>query len=139
MAKVAQLKRNDLVYPELSYAIVGCAYDVFNELGGGLKEKVYQNGMAVCFRIKKIKFTEQLPFQIKFKEETVGSRFLDFLVDDKIIVELKRGKHFTKGHFDQVMEYLKFSKLKLAILINFASDTVYFKRIVNLNEPIVHS
>jgi GxxExxY protein len=91
--------------------------------------------MAVCLRNKNVKFSEQVPHQIKYKEENIGKRFFDFLVDDKIIVELKRGRYYSKAHFDQVLEYLKISKLKLALLINFGNEKVIVKRIVNLNEP----
>jgi GxxExxY protein len=127
MGKIGQLKRSDLVYPELSFEIVGCAYSVFNELGGGLKESVYQKAMAINFRNKKWNYKEQF-----YSGEKIGKRFLDFLIDEKVIVELKRGGRYSKAHIDQVFEYLKISNLQLAILINFGSDSVIFKRIVNI-------
>lgn len=128
----ATLKRNDLVHPELSYEIVGCAYDVYNQLGDGLKEIVYQKAMAICFRKKGLEFKEQVYFEIKFEEETVGKRFLDFVVKEQVVVELKRGGKYSKAHIEQVVEYLKIKNLQLAILINFANDGVITKRIVNL-------
>ncbi len=83
-----QLKRNDLVYPELSYEIVGCAYEVFDALGPGHAEKTYQKAFAVALKKKEIQFKEQVYYSVKFKDEIVGKGFLDFEVDSKVIVEL---------------------------------------------------
>ena len=63
------LRRDDLVYPELSYEIVGCAYEVWDELGPGHAEKFYQKAMAIALKNKKIKFEEQKYFNLKFKNE----------------------------------------------------------------------
>jgi GxxExxY protein len=79
----AEVKRQDLVYPEESYLVVGCAYDVFNELGAGHPEKYYQRALAVVFEKKKIPFREQVYFPLKFKEKIIGKTFFDFLVYDK--------------------------------------------------------
>ena len=131
MSKVI-LHREDLVYPELSYAIVGCAYEVFNELGPGHAEKNYQKAFAYIFTEKKIPFKEQVYYPLTFKGKVIGRNFLDFLVDDKVIVELKKNGAFSKTNIDQVLNYLKVSNLKLAILLNFTSDGIKFKRIVNI-------
>ena len=127
-----QLKRNDLVYPELSYEIVGCAYEVFDELGFGHAEKTYQKAFAVALKKKEILFKEQVHYSVKFKDEIVGKGFLDFEVDGKIIVELKKNVHFSKSHLEQVLNYLKISDLKLGILITFSNDGLKYKRIVNI-------
>ncbi len=66
---ISTLKRTDLVYPELSFIIVGCAYEVFNELGPGHTEKNYQRALAVVYEGKKIKFKEQMYYPLKFKIE----------------------------------------------------------------------
>jgi GxxExxY protein len=125
--------RDDLVYPELSYIIVGCAFEVWNEIGPGHSEKVYQKAFAVMLKSKQLPFKEQVYYSLKFKEETVGRAYLDFLVDDKIVIELKKDLPFTRAHIDQVLHYLKLSKLKLALLINFTKREVKFKRIVNMD------
>ena len=130
------LLRKDLIYPELSFQIVGCAYEVFNELGPGHTEKNYQRAFAVVFEDKKMKFQEQVYYALKFKDRIIGKSFLDFLVEDKIIVEIKKDETFTKTHIDQVLNYLKISKLELAILLNFTPQGVKFKRIVNINQNI---
>lgn len=128
----APVNRNDLLYPELSYEIVGCAYDVHNELGGGLLEKVYQKAMSVGFEKRGLSFSEQVHYPITYDGEKVGSGFFDFLVEEKVVVELKRGSHFSRSHIHQVLAYLKQSDLQLGILIHFGLEEVRFKRIINI-------
>lgn len=77
-------------------------------------------------------FKEQVPFNIKFKEEIIGRYFLDFLIDGKIILEIKKETNFKKRNIQQVFGYLKKTNLKLGLLVNFTKDGVKFKRILNL-------
>jgi len=77
------IRKEDLVYPELSYDIVGCAYEVWDELGPGHLEKVYQKSLAIAFREKGLTFSEQIQYPVKFKSELVGKGILDFLVEEK--------------------------------------------------------
>ncbi len=123
--------KTDLVYPELSYKIIGCAYDLFNEAGGGHKESVYQKGLGFSFNKQKLNFKEQVYFPVTFNDVVIGRNYFDFLLDDKIVVELKSLNKFTKAHYDQVLNYLNVSGLKLALLITFASDEVRYKRVIN--------
>ena len=129
------VRRDDLVYPELSYQLVGYAYEVFDELGPGHSEKTYQKAYAVMLRNNNHKFFEQVYYPVRFKDEIVSKGFLDFSIDGKIIVELKKDVPFSKTYIEQVLDYLKRSKLKLAILINFTQEGVKFRRIVNVNQP----
>jgi GxxExxY protein len=127
------LKRKDLIYPELSYKIIGCAFDVYNSLGSGHHERYYQRALAEAFSNENLKFQQQISFPLKYKNKIIGRGFLDFLVENKIIVEIKKSDKFSKSHIDQVVEYLKMSNLKLAILINFGKQGVTFRRIVNFS------
>lgn len=128
----ATLERNDLLYPELSYKIVGCAFEVFKEIGPGHLEKIYQRALAIAFRKAGLNFIEQPRYDLNFQNERVGYGFLDFLVEEKIIVELKRGKTYLNKEVDQVVDYLKTSNLKLGIIIRFTSEGARFKRLINL-------
>ena len=132
MARV-EVKKKDLLYPELSYEIIGCAFEVFNELGSGHSEKYYQKALSICFRQAPLNFQEQAYYPLKFKNEIVGKNFLDFVVENKIVVEIKKDVRYSKSHIDQVLRYLKTSNLKLAILINFGKEGVTYKRIVNID------
>jgi GxxExxY protein len=127
-----KLVREDLLYPELSYQIIGCAYDIYNELGPVHQEKYYQRALAQILKQRNIPFEEQVYSPLKFQGKVIGKLFLDFLIEKKVIVELKKGNYYSKRHIDQVLEYLRTSNLQLAIIINFGSDKVSYKRIVNL-------
>lgn len=127
----ATANRKDLLYPDLSYEIVGCAYEVHSELGGGLLEKVYQKAMVAALKERMLNYKEQVYYPIIFKGEKIGSGYFDLLVEDKVVVELKRTKHFSRKQFEQVYAYLNQSKLELGILINFGLEDVRFKRVIN--------
>ncbi|MDP3014876.1 MAG: GxxExxY protein, partial [bacterium] len=101
------LKRNDLLYPELSYEIIGAAFDVYNLLGEGHHEKYYQKALAEALTNKELKFKQQLSCSLNYRGKILGKRFLDFLVENKIIIEIKKGNKFSKQHIDQVLDYLK--------------------------------
>lgn len=127
------LKRKDLILPELSYTIIGCAFDVDNELGQGNPEKYYQGALAHAFARKGLKFQEQVYCKVIYAQKVIGKRFLDFLIEDKIIIEIKKDNRYAKTHIDQVLDYLKLNQLKLALLINFGNAGVQFKRVVNFS------
>lgn len=127
--------RQDLVYPELSYQLVGCAYEVFNELGFGFHEKYYQRAYAIALKNKNILFTEQLYHKLEFQDKLIGKAFFDFFVEEKVVMELKKDNRFSKQHVDQVLEYIKRKDLKLALLFNFTRNGVVYKRFINVNQP----
>lgn len=126
------LIKKDILYPELSYQIMGCAFDVYNEIGPGYHEKYYQRALAEAFKEKGINFAEQVYTPLKYKDSVIGKQYLDFLAENCVIVELKKGNIFSKKHIDQVINYLKTKNLQLAILINFTNTGVVSKRIVNI-------
>ena len=128
------LRRQDLIHPELSYKIIGCAFDVYNSLGSGHHEKYYQRALAEAFSEQKLGFKQQVHFHLTFKGKIIGRNFFDFLVENKIVVEIKKSERFSKTNVNQVMEYLRLSNLELAILINFGSQGVIFKRIINIKK-----
>ncbi|MDQ3046328.1 MAG: GxxExxY protein [Bacteroidota bacterium] len=128
-----ELKRKDLLYPELSFKIIGCAFSVHNEIGYGFKEIIYQKALSHAFKEASLSFQEQVQCEIKYKSELLGTRYLDFIVEGKIIIEIKRNDAYSKAHMDQTVEYLKATNQKLAILINFGSEGVRCKRLINPN------
>ncbi len=127
------MNKNKIVYKKLSYEIVGILFEVYNELGYGYQERHYEKAIKSHFQEKKIKYIRQAPYQISVKGKIIGRYYFDFLVEDKIILEIKKGKYFSKRNLEQVKGYLHHSKKKLAILANFTPDDVKFKRILNIN------
>jgi GxxExxY protein len=128
------LQRDDLVYPKLSYKIVGILFDVYNELGYGFDEKTYQKAVAIAFKDSKIKFQEQVHAPLAYRGNKVGLNFFDFFIDDRVVLELKKGDRFSKTHIDQVYKYLMSKDLKLGILAYFSPRKLLFKRIVNISD-----
>jgi len=128
-----EVKKNiidDLVYPELSYKIIGILFSVY--IGYGYKEKYYERSVAEYFLRNKIKFKRQLPYKIKILGKIIGINYLDFLVEDKVILELKQGNYFSRQNIKQANSYLKITHLQLAILANFTPKGIQFKRLVNI-------
>lgn len=127
----AEVYKEDLIYPELSYKIVGLAYQVFNELGFGHLEKTYQRAFAKELKDNNINFREQVKYSVEYKGETIGNNYLDFLVEDAVIIELKKSGYMSKKNIEQISNYLKVSNLKLALVIIFTPAGVRTKRVVN--------
>ena len=128
-----KLLRKDLVYPELSYQIVGVLFEVYNQLGPGYPEKYYQRAIAEELQKCNLVFQEQVYSPVIFNEKTIGVNYLDFLIENKIILEIKKGSRFSKKHIDQILTYLKTKNLKLGIIANFGPKELKFKRIINLH------
>lgn len=122
----------ELVLPELSYKVVGVAYNVNNTLGPGFKEKHLQRAMAEGFRLAGLRFREQAPVVLKYGDKIIGRYYLDFVVEDCLVVEIKQGDYFAHTNIKQAQDYLKSLNLQLALLINFTQKGVRTKRIVNI-------
>ncbi|MBI2075572.1 MAG: GxxExxY protein [Candidatus Harrisonbacteria bacterium] len=121
----------ELIYPELSYKIVGAAFNVYNNLGWGHDEKTYQRALAIELEKAGLNYEREKFVSIDYNGEKIAKKFLDFLVDNIIIVELKIVPKLGYVHINQVVSYLKGTNMKLAIVIYFLQDGVRFKRIVN--------
>lgn len=130
------LKRDDLIYPALSYQVIGVLFDVFNDLGFGLHEKNYQRAVARGLDMCGLKFREQVPVKVYFKDKFIGIYYLDLLIENKIILELKKCERFSRKNLEQVLAYLKATDLNLGIIANFTKNGVKFKRIINDNSYI---
>ena len=121
---------DSVVYPELSYAVVGCAQRVHSVLGPGFPENVYQR--ALCRELLKehIPFQSEAPFEVAYEGEVCGRFRVDILVDEKIVLELKAVSALCEDHISQTFAYVKATGVKLAILINFGQRRLQTKRIV---------
>ena len=120
-----------IIYPKLSYKILGASFRVFNEIGYGMNEKYYQRVFAKTLENENVSFKKEQMVNLMYDRELIGKYFLDFVVDDKIVVELKVRPKLGYIHIRQVMSYLKVTGYKLAILIYFTRDGIKHRRIVN--------
>ncbi|OGC03820.1 hypothetical protein A2276_08210 [candidate division WOR-1 bacterium RIFOXYA12_FULL_43_27] len=125
----------EIIYPDLSYRIVGILFKVHNQLGGGLQEKYYQQAIKREFFTNNIPFLEQLRVDFNYNGSFLGRYYLDFVVDHKIVLELKITPAFSKRDIIQVLNYLKQSNLKLGILASLNRNNVFYKRILAGNGP----
>lgn len=127
-------REGKVIYKKLSYEILGAAFEVYNKLGYGFKERYYEEAMAKEFDRRGVLYKRQLPYKLNYKGEIIGTFRFNFLVENKIIVELKQGSFFSRQSFAQVIQYSKAIKLKLAILINMTKEGVTSKRVLNIHQ-----
>jgi GxxExxY protein len=117
---------------ELSKLVIGAAIEVHRELGPGYLESVYEETLSIEFDLRAIPYTRQLPIQLLYKNRPVGDNRLDFLVGERLIVELKAVTALAPIHQAQVISYLKSTRLKLGLLINYNVEVLKsgIKRVV---------
>ena len=122
----------DLVYKELSFQLVGLAFEAFNILGPGHLEKYYQNAYEELLKREMLSFRKQVYLPLEFNRKIIGKNFIDLIIEDKIVIEFKVAERFTKFHFEQTTHYLKHSGHQLGLLILFSNKEVLYRRVLNL-------
>lgn len=120
-----------VIYPELSYKIVGILFEVHTALGNRYQEKYYQRAIEVKLKGKKISYKREVEVDLTIDNEKIGKYFLDFLIDNKVVLELKVKPVLTKNDYRQIRAYLHSCRLKLGILVNFYKERLEYKRILN--------
>ena len=123
----------ELIYPELSYKVIGILFKVYNHLGGGYQEKYYQQAIKNELLVNQIPFLEQVRTDFIYHGQALGRYYLDFIIDHKVVLELKIAPTFTQKDILQVLNYLKVSDLKLGILASLNRNNVHYKRILKGN------
>ena len=121
-----------IIYEAESYKIIGALYEAFRKLGPSVREKDIQACLADLLKEKGFQIKEQVPVKLLNNNRTVRTYYLDFLIDDKIVLEIKSGK-YNPEYFKQVKTYLKISGLKLGLLGIFTKNRVIPKRIPNIS------
>jgi GxxExxY protein len=120
-----------LIYGDLTYLIRGILYSVQNELGNYRNEKQYGDAFEFKLKENNIKYEREKVLDISFEGEQKGRNRIDFIIEDKIIIELKCLPCFSKESYFQCMRYLVSTNLKLALLVNFRPKSLIIKRIIN--------
>lgn len=122
---------SDLIYKDESYEIIGKCMEAHNNLGPGFLEIVYKDALELEFKKAKIPFEREKEYKVNYKGTILPHKFYaDFVVYDKIILELKAIDHISKEHIAQSINYLKVSGNKLALIVNFGELKLEYKRIV---------
>ena len=118
-------------YSELTSKIIGCAMTVHKALGNGFQEVIYQRALEIEMRLAGLSFSREHDMPIYYRQEQIGTRRVDFLVEAVISVELKAITKLEDVHFAQAINYLEAYNLEIGLLINFGETSLNFKRLTN--------
>jgi len=120
----------ELLYKELTFAIIGAALEVHGILGPGFLETVYQSALARELTLRGIPFEQQVHLPVSYKDVLVGEYIADFIIDGKLIVEIKAVSNFNSQHQAQAMHYLTATGCRLALLLNFGTGSLEHRRVI---------
>jgi GxxExxY protein len=113
-----------------THAIIGCAFDVLNELGHGLNEKCYENALTVEFKLRGIAFDQQRRFEVTYKGQRIGEFIPDLIVFGQVIVHAKVIEQITDREREQMMNFLRIAQLPVGLILNFKFARLGWERIV---------
>lgn len=131
----ANMGKEELIYPDESYYLLGLCYSIQNTLGSNQNERQYADALELLFKRDKKEYRREYEIQIPFAEGLVGGNRVDFIFESKILVDLKAKQYITKEDYRQMIRYLEASGLELGIVINFRGGKVTFKRVVKSKDP----
>ncbi|MGZ0016324.1 GxxExxY protein [Yeosuana sp. AK3] len=121
----------DLIYKEEAYTIIGLCMEVHNQLGKGFSEIVYADALEIELIDNNISYSREKKYAINYKGNVLPHKYqADFIIENKIILELKAIESLNSAHIKQTLNYLAVSQLKLGLLINFGEESLKYKRIV---------
>lgn len=122
----------DLKFKDLTEKIIGASFEVHKFLGNGFQEVIYQRALAYELQKAGLDFKREIEQDIFYKdlEDPIGTRRADFVIEQKVLVELKAIIQLEDVHLAQILNYLKAYKLEVGLLINFGSKSLTFKRVV---------
>ena len=120
----------NIVYPDLSYEIMGAIFEVHKKLGPGFLESIYEKALIQELSNRGMKVETQKIIDLTYKNKKIGIHRLDLVVEDKVVLELKTVERFSVHHKAQLTSYLKASGFNLGILINFSKSKVEYNRVL---------
>jgi GxxExxY protein len=128
---VIDMIKEEYKYSALTGKIIGCAMEVHKLLGNGFQEVIYQRALEYEMELQGLSFAREFEMPVFYKEKQVGTRRVDFLVEDKISVELKALTRLEPVHLAQAINYLEAYNLEIGLLINFGETKLRFHRLEN--------
>jgi GxxExxY protein len=120
-----------MLHEELTRKVIGCAIEVHKRLGNGFQEVIYQRALDIEMKLAHIEFAREMEMSIFYRDFEIGTRRVDFFVENKIMVEIKAITKLEDVHLAQAMNYLEAYKMEIGLLINFGSKSLEFKRVHN--------
>jgi GxxExxY protein len=121
----------DYKYKEITDKIISAFYKVYNSLGYGFLEKVYENALIIELKDRGMMAVPQAQIQVFYKGNTVGEYYADIVVEDKIIVEIKAGRDLAPEHEAQLLNYLKATDMEVGLLLNFGPEPQVKRKLFN--------
>jgi len=115
---------------ELVYRIAGCAMEVLNEIGHGLREKTYERALCREFDLQGIKYSQQAVFPVEYKGGLIDEYIPDLVVEGRIVIDAKTIDGIGKNEVGQMLNYLKITKLNVGLIINFKNPKLEWKRVL---------
>jgi GxxExxY protein len=125
------MKNEPYKYSELTSKIIGCAMTVHNTLGSGFQEVIYQRALEIEMSLAGLYFKREFDMPIMYREVQIGTRRVDFFVEEKVSVEIKAVSHMDDTNLAQGLNYLEVYNLEVGLLINFGERSLKFKRLLN--------
>ena len=126
-------------YQDLTGKIIGCAMEVHRALGNGFQEVIYQRALLYEMNLQELNFSREYEMEIFYKDKKIGTRRVDFFVENKIMVEIKALTKLEDVHLAQAMNYIEAYNLEIGLLLNFGARSLEFKRVHNNNKLIKKS
>ena len=120
-----------MLFEDLTKKIIGCAIEVHKSLGNGFQEVIYQRALEIEMRLARLEFNREMNMSIFYREFEIGTRRVDFFVENKIMVEIKAIIHLEDVHLAQAINYLEAYKMEIGLLLNFGAKSLEFKRVHN--------
>lgn len=124
------MRDEKLIHKDEVYQVVGCALEALNGLGHGLHEKIYENALVVEFKLKGIAFDQQRRFEVIYKEVRIGEFIPDLIMHAALVVDTKTIDRITNHERGQMLNYLRITKLRVGVILNFKNAKLEWERIV---------
>nr|WP_261361752.1 GxxExxY protein [Aeoliella straminimaris] len=126
----------DLIHSELTEKIISAFYEVYNTLGHGFLEKVYENAMVTALRKRGLTVQQQRPIEVRFDGQVVGEYFADLYINELIIIEIKISEAIGDAHKSQLLNYLAATGTELGILFNFGPQPSFTRKVMTRFESM---
>lgn len=120
-----------MLHEDLTRRIIGCAMEVHKRLGNGFQEVIYQRALEIEMRLAELSFEREMEMSVFYRDQQIGTRRVDFFVENKIMVELKAIIKLEDVHLAQAMNYTEAYQMEIGLLLNFGARSLEFKRVHN--------
>jgi len=125
-----QIVKEEYPHSDLTGKIIGCAMEVHRILGNGFQEVIYQRALAIEMSLQGLSFSREMEMDIYYKDNHIGTRRVDFFVEETIMLELKAVKHLEDVHLAQAINYLEAYGMDIGLLVNFGDISLRFHRVM---------